>query len=488
MSKTIYFLITVGKGRLHGSTCKGRGHSNFHKCSHMQRNWLKIWKTSLVIPIPKSGNSSDPGNYRPISLLPIVSKVLEVHVCYLLKDYVSISDEQWGFQQGKSTTNAILSATSTWFDYLESGFEVQAVFFDLQKAFDSVPHCLLIEKLHSIGIPTHLIRWISNYLLDRTQMVGVDGKHSPPSRVVSGVPQGSVLGPLLFILYIDGLTSLRLDGGSIVLFADDLLLYRVIRRNQDFELVQKDIDNLESWLTRYKLLLNPRKCKSLLISRKRVVSSRPCFRVGSCLLERVSSYKYLGGVISSDLSWSEHVSGVTKKARKQIGLLYRRFYKSTPTETLKTLYTSLICPHLEYAIPVWNPHLSKDIDSLESVQRFATKICTKSWSDTSYLDRLRNLRLDTLQKRRALINQCHLYKLVNGLCVFPNSPLTHSHNHGHATRSSSHSRSLTVPFAHSNSYYFSFFCDAPRTWNSLPSSVINSASLNIFKEGVANYL
>ena len=95
----------------------------------MQRNWLKIWKTSLVIPIPKSGNSSDPGNYRPISLLPIVSKVLEVHVCYLLKDYVSISDEQWGFQQGKSTTNAILSVTSTWFDYLETGFEVQAVFF-----------------------------------------------------------------------------------------------------------------------------------------------------------------------------------------------------------------------------------------------------------------------------------------------------------------------------------------------------------------------
>ena len=114
------------------------------------------WKSSLIVPIPKPGDSSNPGNYRPISLLPIVSKLLEKHVYDLLCEHFDISDQQWGFQARKSTTNAILSATNEWFIHLENGAEVQAVFFDLQKAFDSVPHCLLIEKLHQLEIPTQM--------------------------------------------------------------------------------------------------------------------------------------------------------------------------------------------------------------------------------------------------------------------------------------------------------------------------------------------
>ena len=133
-------------------------------------------------------------------------------------------------------------------------------------------------------------------------------------------------------------------------------------------------------------------------------------------------------LISFDLSWSGHIKDVTSRARRQIGLLYRRFYVNAHLFTLRSLYIALIRPHLEYAVPVWDPNLCKDIDALEAVQKFATKMCTKSWNTLHYQDRLETLHLDTLSKRRTYLKQCHLFKLVHGLSPFPNSPLTFSHS------------------------------------------------------------
>ena len=136
------------------------------------------WKLSLVVPIHKQGDKSNPSNYRPISLLPIVSKVLEQHIANKLRSILSISDHQWGFMPGRSTTGAILSAIHDWYGHLDKGADVQAIFFDLQKAFDSVPHGPLIDKLISLNIPTVLISWISSYLYNRKQQVGVSGVNS----------------------------------------------------------------------------------------------------------------------------------------------------------------------------------------------------------------------------------------------------------------------------------------------------------------------
>jgi len=212
------------------------------------------WKQSLVVPIPKSNNNKDlPNNYRPISLLSVLSKLLERHVHKLLADHLSthhpLSNSQWGFSEGKSTVTALLTTTHEWFQSLEEGKEICAVFFDFKKAFDSVPHRPLVTKLQQMGVPDHVLLWIASYLTCRSQRVVVNGATSQSMPVLSGVPQGSVLGPLLFLIYIDGITSIPISSGTqTVLYADDLLLFRRISRQEDFTTLQRDIMAIEQWV------------------------------------------------------------------------------------------------------------------------------------------------------------------------------------------------------------------------------------------------
>ena len=169
------------------------------------------WKHSAIVPIPKGKAFNDLSNYRPVSLLSICSKLLERHISSILMDYIFennlLDSNQWGFLPGKSTTAALLSVVHDWHLQLNSNTEVCAVFFDLRKAFDSVPHRPLLQKLEKLGINEYLLSWITSYLFEREQKVLVSGEESSSLPVVSGVPQGSVLGPLLFVIYVDGISS-----------------------------------------------------------------------------------------------------------------------------------------------------------------------------------------------------------------------------------------------------------------------------------------
>ena len=182
---------------------KGTAHSiapSLTNISIRQGHFPECWKTSSVVSIPKSACLSKATNYRPISLLSIVSKMLERHfhqyITNHLNEYHPLSNKQWGFQSGKTTTTALLLVTHDWFQALEAGQEECSIFFDLRKAFDSIPHRLLVDKLTSLGLDAHINSWITSYLTNRKQHVVVGGESSQDALVLSGVPQGSVLGPL----------------------------------------------------------------------------------------------------------------------------------------------------------------------------------------------------------------------------------------------------------------------------------------------------
>ena len=384
------------------------------------------WKKSVIVPVPKTSDASSPTNYRPISLLPIISKLLERHIYEIILHHLrsnnNLTASQWGFLEGRSTVTALIKCTDDWLKSLEAGGDICAIFFDYRKAFDSVPHRPLIVKLRALGIDDCIINWVKSYLAERIQVVAVDGIESDPLPVLSGVPQGSVLGPLLFLIYINDLPDTVQDElAHLNLFADDVLLYRVITCVADYLLLQEMICNIEQWSTENSLNFNTSKCKYVIVSRKRnpPEPAAPLQLFGNAL-ERVDSYKYLGVLLTDDLSWSLQVEFVCQKARRVLGLLYRRFYGQASQESLKQLYLSLVRPHLEYASQVWDPHLSKDRCALEKVQKFACKLATSKW-DSSYEELLSLMDLKPLQNRRLESKLGLMFKLVNNLCFFPDN-------------------------------------------------------------------
>ena len=246
----------------------------------------------------------------------------------------------------------------------------------MSKAFDTVPHSLPLTKLYELNLNPYLLQWIRSYLSNRSQYVCVDGISFSVVPAVSGVPQSSVLGPLLFIVYINDIAMSISPNGYANMFADDIALYRVIKTSSDYDIVlyrviktssdyvclQEDINSVSTCIRHKQLQFNANKCKLMLITKKKANSLQPPQRtLNGTALNRVYSYKYLGIAITSNLSWSLHISNCCNKTRRLIGLLYRCFYQHASSSALLKLYCSFIRPHLEYA---WNPGLKGDIDQL----------------------------------------------------------------------------------------------------------------------------
>ena len=289
-------------------------HHSSEKCF---RHWLNrsslmttlSWKIPGALTLLCPGTTLTPlveHGYRPISLLSILSKLLEKHIRNILvkhfEEECPLSSQQWGFTHGKSTTGALLAATDQWFRLLEQGYDICAVSFDYSKAFDTIPHSLLLQKLRGYNVHPLIVRWLAHYLSMRSQYVCVGGSPSDILPVTSGVPQGSVLGPLLFIIYINDIAAVPLSVGSMLLYADDSMLYRPIRTPEDYNQLQLDMNKLCTWTNNNLLTYNNNKCKYMVISRKKQPSlpSMP-LNVNNSPMEMVNSYKYLGVWLTSSL-------------------------------------------------------------------------------------------------------------------------------------------------------------------------------------------
>ena len=332
-----------------------------------------------------------------------------------LEEIGQIAENQWGFTHGKSTVTALLSTFNSVYQYMERGCDVALLFLDISKAFDSVPHVPLLQHLRDIGLNQFLLQWIAYYLFKKKQHVVVNGESSTDTSVVSGVPQGSVLGPLLFLSYINSISHLPLSNGAqMTLYADDILLIKPICETNDYMLLQEDMTNIANEIEKLHLTLNTSKCKYIVGSRKRQPLLPPggLFINGS-VIEQVENYCYLGVMVNQHICWSEHIQHLCRKVRKLIGMLYRNFYTWADTSTLRTVYITCIRPHLEYAAQLWDPYKKKDMDNLESVQKFACKVCLKTW-DMNYEDMLHSLNLMPLQTRRKYLKLVTIFNIING--------------------------------------------------------------------------
>ena len=267
---------------------------------------------------------------------------------------------------------------------------------------------------------------------------------------------------------------------------DHILLFRPIRNALDFQLLQEDVNALFNWVYSNFLCFNAKKCKQMLVSRNRNQTSILPIKIGGDALEVVNEYRYLGIWVTSSLSWNRHVEEVCKRANRQVGVLYRCFYQNCSSTTLIRLYIALVRPHLEYAVPVWDPHLNKNINSIERVQRFALKVCTKSWG-SSYDDLLSSTGLPTLSERCKKLKLCVLYQILHHTCHTNHSPL-----HFRTLPVNIRSRNsflLSRPTCHTQSYYdYSFFPHSISLWNKLPESVLSAPSLDSFKYLLSHYL
>ena len=360
------------------------------------------WKEATVAPVYKKGEQYDPANYRPISLTSIPCKVFEHVLVSAIMDHLEDSDilvpQQHGFRKSRSCETQLLEFIEEVSTAMENGTSTDVIIMDFAKAFDKVNHSLLTHKLNHYGIRGSINCWIQNFLSDRKQAVVVDGATSDYIAVKSGVPQGSVLGPCLFLAYINDLPP-RVSSLTR-LFADDTMLYRLILCAQDRTVLQDDLKRLEEWEAEWDMSFHPDKCNLLPLTRSRDPTSHD-YTLHGHTLSTVSSAKYLGVTIQSNASWDKHIDTTCAKANRVLGML-RRNLRISSAQIKETAYKAMVRPILEYASCVWDPHTAKDIRKLEKIQRRAARFTLNRHRNTSSVDEmLTELDWPSLQQRRS---------------------------------------------------------------------------------------
>lgn len=376
-----------------------------------------MWKTAKMVPIHKTGNLNRVENYRGISILCCLGKVFEklVHQFLYNASRPLICEFQHGFVERRSTTTNLMCYTNTLFHEVEARSQVDSVYVDFSKAFDTVPHIHITEKLLHMGFPIWIIEWLKSYLTNRKAFVQIETEESSVFDVTSGVPQGSVLGPLIFILYINDL-GLRLSSGKSF-FADDFKLFRVIASVLDCAAIQNDIDELLKWCEENGMNVNIKKCKAISFTRCRTVL-KYSYKIGPSTLERVDSIRDLGVILDSKLRFNEQISTTAAKAFAILGYIRRHAAFITDAYALKALFCSLVRSILEYAAPVWTPYQSTLASKLERVQKYFVRFALRHlpWNNETHLppytSRCLLLDLETLSARRLKLQRIFIFDIL----------------------------------------------------------------------------
>lgn len=436
------------------------------------------WKVAHVTPIHKGGGKSDPNNYRPISLLPIISKIFETllnrRIQKHLLDNKLISDHQFGFLPGRSSLDLLTSTTQRWSNALDSGSEIRLVALDISRAFDRVWHNGLLARLRACKISGNILKWIENFLTNRQQAVVVNGQRSTYQKTNAGVPQGSVLGPTLFLVFIN--TIFNQVKCNLDLFADDSTLHQLIPRKEDRLKIAQDINNdlsqLAAWADSWCINFNAKKTKVITIThaRDRDMNHPQLIFQGHPLPEE-ECLTLVGVKINKRLSWNDHIRSIATKAEQRLGALLR-CSKILPPSALLMTYKNFVRSTMEYCSPVWSGGPKTDLSVLDKIQRRAMWACCV---DPDNHKLCLQLGVRPLSHRRTIASLCLLYRIITGKAppsmnnMCPQNLITtrqtRSVTHGHSYR-------FQIPRNRTNRQARSFLSSTIQKWNDLPPTLL----------------
>ena len=475
-----------------------------------EKNLPEIWRKGIITALFKKGAKNLPSNYRPISLTSIICKLLERiivdSIIQHLNDNTIYDKRQHGFTKKRSTVTNLLEALNVWTEALSHHLPVDVIYLDLEKAFDKVPHHRLLLQLKRYGIRGDLLSWIESFLSNRKQLVKVGDQKSQESNVLSGVPQGSVLGPVLFLIYVSDISGLVKN--FISLFADDTKLYTYLLKEaadadkHTPQSVQNDINLIAHWSEMMQMNFNIEKCHSLHMGSNNTkhqytiprqsdtVSKENSYAYSYTFhnLSQVTEEKDLGVTVDEELKFKKHIEDKIATANKMLGII-RHTFKHLDNRSFCMLYKSLVRPHLEYASIIWSPHTKQYQDMIEKVQRRATKLLP-DLKDLPYNDRLKILQLPTLKYRRLRNDLLHLYKLTHNMVEMDQA--THCKKCTHNThmlqkslRSANRGHEHKYQIHHHPGIRNRFLTSrALSYWNSLSKTTVNSTTINSFKNNL----
>ncbi|KAK3094300.1 hypothetical protein FSP39_000043 [Pinctada imbricata] len=452
-------------------------------------------KTAKVTPIYKKGDKSDPSNYRPISILPTISKLFERHITTQMYDYLKENDllmkEQSGFRKSHSCQTALTKLTEKWITDIDNGNMTGVSLLDFRKAFDLVNHKILIDKMKYYNFTNETLNWLESYLSNRTQTVHIGNVSSNLSAITCGVPQGSVLGPVLFLLYINDL-PLHVKNSRLDLFADDATLHKANNNLLEIERdMNEDMDHISAWCKENRMVINESKTKCILVGARQKISRLPTttlsLKVNDKLIDNLTSDKLLGVYIDNYLQFDKHIDEVCKAITQKIALL-RRIKKYLGLQHRVLYYNAYILPSIDYCLTIYGNASKSHLDRILKLQKSAARVIMDAPPDTPSQPLFDELDWLNIYDRCIFNKGVLLFKIFNNQAPsYLLDLFSETSNSNYQLRSIT-DRHLSIPRHKTEFYKRSLQYSGVILLNELPTHIRLSNSLPTFKNSLLKYL